>query len=261
MKKTINLLTVIGILLISSCSNNDSNNEDFNVCNSVIEDTSQSQESFANADSDDYTELCEDYKADLQIQIELCGDEDGTLQAAIDALGSCEQNSSVALMTANLDGVQYNDMKPNGFNQFEDAIDMATFSGFNDYDYIKLQGNSTYAQIIPDNTSKEINIYIPENAWQEGTYNLAPYPTSDEYSYGIVPHIDIIFFYENNIQGYEGELGGTITITNFDLVSRIITGTFEFQYIKVNNNTEEVSGPFNCINGTFNYSLDEDYFD
>ncbi|WP_369992811.1 hypothetical protein [Winogradskyella sp.] len=261
MKKIVYTLTFILSISIIACSSDSSDNNSADTCDEAIENTTSAQAEFATAGSDDYTDLCQDYRAALEEQIELCGDEGGSLQAVIDVLGDCSQNDSFALMTANLDGEQYNDMKPNGYNTFNSAIDIVTFSYANDFDYIAIYGNSTYAQIVPDNTTKEIKLFIPENKWQEGTYDLETYPVDDENGNDVVPHFDINFFYGNNVLGYTGDYGGTITITEFDLTNRVITGTFEFQYHKINNSTNEVTGPLDCINGTFNYSLDDNYFD
>lgn len=268
MKKSIKSLVFVLLIVISGCT--DESDEDINVDNSceiATENTLIAQQNFLGANTDDFNSLCEEYKSALQTQIESCGDEDGNLQATIDDLGNCEQNQEpIALMTANLNGEQYNDMKPNGYGIFSDAaVRIVTFSYSNDYDYIKIQGNSTYNQVLPDNTTKEINLFIPENAWQEGTYILETYsidPNDDPNGYEeVLPHFDINFFYEPNSQGYKMDFGGMISITNFDLDSRLIEGTFEFQYIVQDLDTDVISGPFECIDGTFSYSLNDNYFD
>lgn len=236
---------------------------DFTDCQAAENAVNLAQINFENASDENYEDLCIIYKTALENQIAECGD-DGSLQAAINALGNCVSESvgSFALMTANLDGVQYNDMKPNGYNIFNSAISIVTFSYANDYDYISIDGNSTYQEIIPDVTStKEIKLYIPENTWEEGTYVLQTDPVYDNDGEEVVPHFDINFFYVNNALGYpDYDNPGTITITNFDLEDRVISGTFEFEYRIVDNSNNEETGPFQCIDGTFNYSLDDEYF-
>lgn len=268
MKNSIKLFTLTLLFVISGCSDDsDEDVNDVNSCDVAIENTLIAQQNFTDADTDDFSSLCEEYKSALQSQIELCGDDDGNLQATLNNLGNCEQDQEPnALMTANINGVQYNDMKPNGFGGFfSDAVQIVRYPYKNEQDYIKIQGDNTYNEVFPGNTTKEINLFIPENAWQEGTYILETYiigPENDENGYDeVLPHFDISFFYESNTQAYESDYGGTISITNFDLEERLIEGTFEFQYITSNLDTNVVSGPFDCTDGTFSYSLDDDYFD
>lgn len=53
---------------------------------------------------------------------------------------------------------------------------------------------------------------------------------------------------------------GTLVITEFNLIEKVIKGTFEFSFAFENIYTGEVTDPFECINGTFDYSLDHSYF-
>ena len=74
-------------------------------------------------------------------------------------------------------------------------------------------------------------------------------------------HYNIIYNNgDGSSQAYEVE-GGTITITEFNLSERVIRGTFEFEYTRYFVDTDIETGPFQCINGTFDYSLDDEYFD
>ncbi len=261
MKKTIRVVTAFVTIIFAAACTSDSN-EAYD-CDTVIANTAAALENYNAADEDNFTSTCEAYRAALETQIEICGDEDGLLQSAIDALGDCETNTSVgtqALMTATIEGVQYNDLRPNGFNIFGKAITMQT-NYVNGYDYIQLQGNNTYAQVIPEIGSREINLFIPETAWEEGTYELSPWMTFDDNGAEMLPHYDIICFYPNDILAYNGDTSGTLTVTNFDLENRIIEGTFELQFIKENIEGNWTDGPFYCENGTFIYSLDDEYFD
>ena len=49
---------------------------------------------FVNANSENYSELCNVYKTALEQQLETCGDNAGSLQNAIDALGNCTQDDN-----------------------------------------------------------------------------------------------------------------------------------------------------------------------
>ncbi len=75
------------------------------------------------------------------------------------------------------------------------------------------------------------------------------------------PHVNLIYNDTNQdpTQAYEGEFG-ELTITEFNLEDRVIKGTFEFTFELYNVNTGELSGPFDCLDGTFEYSLDDEYF-
>ncbi len=62
-----------------------------NDCDSATEAVSTAQIAFQNASAEDYTNLCNVYRATLENQITQCGDEDGSIQATIDGLGNCTQ--------------------------------------------------------------------------------------------------------------------------------------------------------------------------
>lgn len=260
-------ILLLSVILLNACSGDSTDDNEVDNCVIATENTLLAQQAFANANSDDYTLLCNEFKIALQTQIDECGDENGSLQATFDNLGNCEQNlSPTALMTANLNGTQYDNMRPNGFGIFSNkAVNVVTFSYSNDEDYIKIQGNNTYSQVVPDTSTKEINLFIPENAWQVGTYALESSSNSPEdegNTYDeVMPHIDINFFYESNSQAYTNNYIGTLSVTNFDLDNKLIEGTFEFQYTISNLDTNVDTGPYDCIDGTFSYSLNDDYFD
>lgn len=267
--KNISLSICLFSILILSCSNEDDSIQ--TTCEDAIDDSSTAQTNFQNATSDEFTFLCEEYKIKLQNQIDICGDVNGSIQAIIDSLGNCEEpddddnNTVQAMMTANIDGTQENNMRPNGFGLLSDkAVNVVTFSYANDFDYIKIQGDNTWSEIFPSNTTKEINLFIPENTWQEGTYTLLSYPVDPDDDLNgyteVYPHVDVNFFYNDNASAFVDDTEGFLTITNFDSVNRVISGTFEFQYLK-SEDAGDVSGPYQCNQGTFTYSLNDDYFD
>ncbi len=165
---------------------------------------------------------------------------------------------SQALMTANLDGVQYDYMIPNLYNIFNiNAVRVVNFSG-TDENFLHIQGNTTPDDVVLSN-SREINIHIPESQWSEGTYTLEIWPTDatgQAVSRIRMIHLDI----ESGFTQAHGE-EGTVTITEFNLTERIIRGTFEFTYYISNPTTDEEIGPLQCLNGTLHYSLDDDFFD
>jgi len=263
MKKLNFIFCLLALSLVFNCNSDDSSGgADPVTCNDASELAAAAFADFDDANELNYTEACNNYKAALQNLIVACGDESGDIQDEIESLGDCSlviSNPSVeALMTANLDGEQFDNLKPNGFNLFNSAINMVTFSFANDDDYISIQGNSTYQNITPTEFTKEITIWIPQSSWSEGTYTLADGVVYSDNGVIPTPHYGIVYFNNDGYpQAFEEE--GTITITEFNLEERVIRGTFEFTYIRSGNDGQ--IGPFDCTNGTFNYSLDDEYFD
>ncbi|WP_431136580.1 hypothetical protein [Psychroserpens mesophilus] len=263
MKKLNFIFSLLALCFLLNCDSDSSSDDadDPNNCTEANLLLTQAQADFTDANQLNYTSRCNSYKAALENVKLVCGDDTGEIQLLINNLGDCTQNtnpSTQALMTANLNGEQFNDLKPNGFNLFNRAINIVTFSYANDDDYISIQGNSTYQNVIPNNLTKEITIYIPQSSWSIGTYNLAEGPVYSDNNVTPTPHYDLVYFDNDDYSGNIEE-EGSITITEFDLNERIIRGTFEFSYSRTSDT--DVIGPFDCTNGTFEYSLDDDYFD
>ncbi len=165
---------------------------------------------------------------------------------------------SHALMTANINGTQYNNLVPFSWTLFHNAVSVSTFST-TDEKYILIQGNSAPMDTSMSNT-KEINLYIPESLWSVGTYTLGNnHVDNNELP---ISHVNIVYFDSSDApsQAFERD-NGTITITEFDLTNRVIKGTFEFKFDLHYTQSTDVLGPLDCLNGTFDYSLDHSYFD
>lgn len=163
-----------------------------------------------------------------------------------------ETSASNALMTANIKGVQYDYMVPFLWQTFTDnAVSISHFGGD---PYLKIQGNSTPQDVTLEN-SKEINIFIPESDWAVGTYNLAA-------EGGAGSNVNLVYrdINEEDSQAFEGD-NGILTITEFNLEERVIRGTFEFTFTQHFVGTGDIEGPFQVLNGTFDYSLDDEFFD
>ncbi len=152
---------------------------------------------------------------------------------------------TLPLMTANIDNVQYDVMRPFGFLLFGDQVKVQ-----NDGAEI---GAPRFLWIIGDtsnnlNTMIEISLHIPNNMWKLGTYNLYErYDLSDFAE--CQAHLIL-----NN-----GKLSkitsGTLTVTEFNFSTRRIKGTFSFTYSQ-----SDTVGDFKVTNGTFNYGLNVPYF-
>lgn len=64
-----------------------------NDCDSATDLVDGAQFAFENASADNYTSLCNAFKAALENQIVQCGDDDGSIQSDIEALGDCIQSA------------------------------------------------------------------------------------------------------------------------------------------------------------------------
>lgn len=264
MKKLNFIFCLVVLCFTFNCDSDSSDGDDGpNDCNEATQLAATALEDFNDANELNFTELCNDYKTALENLQDECGDENGDIQTLIDNLGDCQNDNNPggieALMTANIAGEQFNNMRPNGFNLFNSAIGIVTYSYFSNEDYIRIQGNTTYQNIAPTEFTKEITIWIPQSSWSVGTYTLADSVVDAlETGQTPTPHYGIVYFNNDEYsQAFEDE--GTITITEFNLEERVIRGTFEFTFRRSGNN-EEI-GPFDCMNGTFDYSLDDEYFD
>lgn len=162
----------------------------------------------------------------------------------------------IGYMNANVNGVQYNQMKPAyytvtglpiGVNEV--VIDTGTIRT------IKIQGNSD--PFFSTTSGVEINLILSQQYWQPGTYTLkSAFDTNNTASQ--YPFVDLII-QESGPVVYENEIPGTITITEFSNVTKRIQGTFSFNYMTSDGNGNQ-SGPFNVINGEFGFTLKDEVF-
>lgn len=137
-------------------------------------------------------------------------------------------------MSVNLNGEQYKSLI-NATKQI--GLANATYTlvetnGNNEVKYLWLQG---------EHADFNINIRIPENLWQTGTYPLVEGLAVDETA------CFVTFIAEDGYFDFEVE--GELTITNFDLDDRIFEATFSF------------SSTQNMAEGTLDYPLDNEEFD
>lgn len=235
-------------------------------CEEAIQNTTIAATNFATASNNtDYFELCNAYKKALEDQIVSCGDEGGNLQLVLDAIGDCEGavgnpfpgTNENALMTAIINGEAFNDLKPNAYLFFGEAIGFNGFFSRSDDDYIELQGNSTYTTptLIEANTI-EINIFIPSAYWKTGTFVM--YDENTDVATPEIYYTFLTFDRPNNID--QEEITGEIIINKFSREDRVIQGTFEFEYKLINTDDNSEEGPF-TVTGTFDYALDHETFD
>lgn len=159
-------------------------------------------------------------------------------------------DTSPAMMTANIDGTQYNNMQPFMYPITPD-VHVENQGAFPDYPlFLWIQGDTNITGLT---NQREINLHIPNSKWAPGTYNLiwdAGYEQTECW---------VKFVLLTTPEYHATNCTGTVTVTEFNTVTRRIKGTFQFSYIKVDANSNPV-GTFQVTNGTFNYALDDDYF-
>jgi hypothetical protein len=164
--------------------------------------------------------------------------------------------STPLFMNANVNGVQYNQMKPFFYNITGVQVGVDYNSNVADgFKLLKIQGNSD-----PFNTSTngvEINLYLSQEYWQTGTFVLkSGYDESDLAS--DYPYVDILVEESGDVI-YENEIPGTITILEFNSTTKRIKGTFSFTYMRSDGNGN-ITGPFNVTNGEFDFPLKDEVF-
>ena len=164
--------------------------------------------------------------------------------------------TNYAFMGANVYNVQRNGLRPllYGFTQGT-SIDYFDSS---EAPYLKMQGNSNYQNPTITPGTFEINIRIPQSQWHPGTYALQG--DIDVIRDGNNSYVHFIQFPAGFVVSGATISNGTITVTEFNTTTRRITGTFSFDYISLyNDGTSSSLG--HVTNGTFDYPLDDDFFD
>jgi hypothetical protein len=166
-------------------------------------------------------------------------------------------NNPSALMNATVNGVQYTHMGPFTYPLFvnkQTSVDVYSITG-NEERYLHLQGgnDSNFTIEVGD---LEINLNIPESQWRVGTFDLIT--DAEDSRDGTNSWVNFIYF-QNNVD-FTSEIAGTITITEFNRTTKKIKGTFSFQYENEMSGSGAIQGPYNVSNGTFDYNLDDPYF-
>ncbi len=159
-------------------------------------------------------------------------------------------DNSPALMTANIDGTQYDHMQPYLYSYTNnDVIVENDGAPVGDMRYLKIQGDTS--DVLE--SLFEINLHIPEDKWTPGTYDL--FETFD-LSGPSYCQANLVLPYVGGFPDGQVVSTGSITITEFNLTTRRIKGTFSITYHKSSTNLD-----YQITNGTFNYALDDSYFD
>ena len=160
-------------------------------------------------------------------------------------------DNSRALMTANIVGVQQNFMVPYLYNfTGNDVIVQNNGAPAGDTRYLWIQGDTS------DNigTLTEIDLHIPNDKWVVGTY---PLTETYDLSGPSVCQANLVLPYVAGNPDFATvrATGSSITVTEFNLTTKRIKGTFSITYQKGGSTTN-----YQITNGTFNYGLDDSYF-
>jgi hypothetical protein len=153
-----------------------------------------------------------------------------------------------ALMKANINGVQYDVMKPYLYDQ--NGIDVQILNNnapIGAPRYLKIQGVTS--DVL--STLTEISLYIPNNHWAVGTY---PLTEKTNLTTSLLSQVQIDL---PNIAGAPTATvtGGSFIITEFNLTTRRIKGTFTLSY-----ETSNAPGiTYQVTAGTIDYGLDASY--
>lgn len=152
-----------------------------------------------------------------------------------------------AFMAGVFNGVAMSNMRPTWYG--------GSFGGTEEVDVNYDSNMDRYLQLQGDGLGGlQLNIWIPEVQWAVGTYQLFDHdvyttPSSNAWLIQNLPAVS-----STNI------ISGTITITEFSLVTKKIKGTFSFTYDNFMVAGGPNQGPYQVTNGTFDYKLNDPYF-
>ncbi|MBS1533566.1 MAG: hypothetical protein JST78_00690 [Bacteroidetes bacterium] len=159
-----------------------------------------------------------------------------------------------AIMTANIGGTQYNQMQPYMYPTTPAVMVINPDATAGEHKYLQIQGDTSN----DITTSIEFNFYLPDNLWQPGTYpinNFTDWVTSSVVQLTVVSEpLASPTIIKRVVEG-----SGNIVVAEFNLTERRVRGTFSFSYTKQVEGSPDVQ-TVEVTNGTFNYALDDDYF-
>lgn len=176
-----------------------------------------------------------------------------------DALVERIQNQNIVeptFMSGDVNSVSYVNLKPQtytGISSLQTEVETFHVNPTTQYNYLLLQGSDITLSDMPQSSSILIDIRIPESKWVVGTYNL-----SDDLTTGINGLDCVARLIEIGGETKTKITSGSITITEFNLSTNTIKGTFNFTYQRRNGSVYE--GSYTLNNGAFKYKLDAPFF-
>lgn len=163
--------------------------------------------------------------------------------------------SESLFMSGELNGFPYQNLKPLTYlNESSFQTTLETYvTPLTSHKYLVLQGTDMRIDGTPSAESILINIRIPQSQWAVGVYEL-----KDDVSFPMNGLNSCIGLVEAGAGNKTKSLSGTISITEFDPIAKRIKGNFNFTYFRENDALLQHQLTF--TNGTFNYKLDDPYF-
>ncbi|MCF6132448.1 fibronectin type III domain-containing protein [Flavobacterium wongokense] len=157
-----------------------------------------------------------------------------------------------AYMNATVNGQSFTGMKPFLYTFTGLKAKLATSDPSK---VLWIQGDSNALDPTLAN-NVEINLRINEAFWAPGTYTLYGAFEAPE----VAAEVDLIISTPTNpIATIEIESAGTITITEFNVTTKRIRGTFSFSYM-LDDGTNPPTGPFQVTNGSFDFEMEDAVF-
>lgn len=169
------------------------------------------------------------------------------------------QNQNIVeptFMSGDVNSVSYVNLRPQtytGVTSLQTEVETYHMSPIITHNYLLLQGSDITLTDAPQSSSILIDIRIPECKWAVGTYNL-----SDDILTGINGLDCVARLIEIGGETKTKITSGSITITEFNLATSTIKGTFNFTYQRKNGSVYE--GSYQLTNGAFKYKLDAPFF-
>lgn len=164
-------------------------------------------------------------------------------------------DETATIMTANIGGTQYNQMQPYMYPITPAVMVINKEATTGERKYLQIQGDTSN----DITTSIEFNFYLPDNLWQPGTYpinNFTDWVSSSVVQLTVISEpLASPTIIKRVVEG-----SGNLVITEFNTTTRRVRGTFSFSYTKQVEGSTEIQ-TIQVTNGTFNYPLDDDYFD
>ena len=162
-------------------------------------------------------------------------------------------------MTASVNGVNFENLTSKSFVIGGNASTVQFEKEDDGGGPLNIQIQGTNALSTSNGIDIEINLFISIEDWKESRYEL-----KGEQQKGVNTNEDTYVSFSNlndSDNQFNIEHEGEIRITKFDLEERIIEGTFSFSYNIYEKFSSDLIATENVENGTFKYSLDDEYFD
>jgi len=175
----------------------------------------------------------------------------GPITVAAVSVGPGPIDNSPPFMNANINGSQFNAMKPFGYN-ITGAQTLVSNTGapVGESRFAWIQGTDNQYPVINEANSRQIDIRIPDTMWAVGTYTLF-----DNWGDADQAYVEMLLWSPTNPSAVD--CSGTLEITEWNMSTRRVKANFQFTYTYIDDVVTETR----TVTGNFSYALDDDYFD